>query len=553
MSMSLIPIIKKRTIAGKEYIPLESYSTEELADCITDRDRFSALCEVIKRLERINSEDFSLMSDKFRIRANNLNDALIAVLSICTVLREKDCSVGEYIIFDAPEKNESPIAAAAVSPDDIPLLSEILGNENNPEIHIVDPSFRYEQDHEALFSTHPEFFISCGGVKKPGHEAVGGSFDISIAADRFLEPRDVIENYFYSNDFSFDLVHGEITRLAKRLGSHDEYSLILAAQQVIRNHLANADDCDDRDLAPEDFKNVSVTGGASKKRPSPIGSGLVGLTAETGKLRCILAALELEKKRYDMGLSSDFDGCHLVFAGPPGTAKTTLARLFAKGLSDMGLIKDDSRFKECVKSDIVGEYVGHTAGKVDRLFKEMAEDGGGVIFFDEIYTIAENNATSFDKEALTCIVQNMENYRGRVYCVFAGYENKMTDFLDANPGMRSRISNIIRFSAYDDETLCRIFISIAKKDNYNIPDDCHDILTYYFSTLRAVRKDQFGNGRDARNLFINAKQQHANALISGKKPSKKFYTTILIDDIRKASEEILSSELRGSSSCTIGF
>ena len=71
-------------------------------------------------------------------------------------------------------------------------------------------------------------------------------------------------------------------------------------------------------------------------------------------------------------------------------------------------------------------------------FSEMAENGGGVIFFDEIYTLSEENATIFDKEAVTCITQNMENFRGNVFCIFAGYENKMTEFLSSNPGMKSR-------------------------------------------------------------------------------------------------------------------
>ncbi len=195
-----------------------------------------------------------------------------------------------------------------------------------------------------------------------------------------------------------------------------------------------------------------------------------------------------------------------------------------------------------------------TAANIDDMFAEMAEKGGGVLFFDEIYTLAEDNATVFDKEAVTCIVQNMENYRNSVFCIFAGYEDKMNDFLGSNPGLRSRISFIVRFSGYSDDVLCDIFTRMAAEDNYKIPADSEASVISFFKRLRAARGEQFGNGREARNLYINAKQHHALKIGGFKTKTKKMLTRLDPDDISAAAADILKSELKVSQGIgSIGF
>lgn len=280
----------------------------------------------------------------------------------------------------------------------------------------------------------------------------------------------------------------------------------------------------------------------------------MGLANEREKLNNIIKSLYFEKLRSEMGYKASRDGCHIVFAGPPGTAKTTLAREFAARLAEIGLIKDKDAFIECVKSDYIGQYVGQTAAKVDAMFRSLSAKGGGVIFFDEIYTIAEDDATVYDKEAVTCILQNMENYRQNVFCIFAGYEDKMSGFIKSNPGLRSRISDTIRFKGYDDETLGMIFYSMLNSQDLKISGNCEQILKDHFTKLRNVRGDHFGNGREVRNLIVNAKQQHVKNLSLDKKPSRKLLTSIDPSDISKASEDILASELAEEAKCmTIGF
>ena len=206
-----------------------------------------------------------------------------------------------------------------------------------------------------------------------------------------------------------------------------------------------------------------------------------------------------------------------------------------------------------MKSDIVGYYVGQTAALVDKLFSEMAANGGGVILFDEIYTLSENDSTSFDREAVTCIVQNMENYRDKIFCIFAGYEEKMMEFLSSNPGLSSRIPFTVKFGGYSDETLIRIFGSIVAAEHYKIAGGCNDIISDFFNKLRAYRGDRFGNGREARNLFTNAKQKHALRISGSKKKTTKMLTEISREDISEAISDILLSETGAGSVRRIGF
>ncbi|MBR0365445.1 MAG: AAA family ATPase, partial [Clostridia bacterium] len=269
---------------------------------------------------------------------------------------------------------------------------------------------------------------------------------------------------------------------------------------------------------------------------------LVGLKNEREKLRGIIDMLRLETRRERFGYGRVSNGCNIVFAGPPGTAKTTLARQFARALSEMGLIEDDENFKECKKSDIIGAYVGWTAKQVDMMFHSISKKGGGVIFFDEIYTLTDSK-TDYDKEAITCITQNMENYRDKVFCIFAGYGDKMDEFLSANPGLRSRIQFNIKFGDYDNETLYEIFCSMAKGNGFEIKGECRETVVDFFARLKRSRGEQFGNGREARNLFTNAVQKMAHRLGDRTDTTRDDLTTLTGEDIRLATEDILSSEI----------
>jgi replication-associated recombination protein RarA len=187
---------------------------------------------------------------------------------------------------------------------------------------------------------------------------------------------------------------------------------------------------------------------------------------------------------------------HAVFIGNPGCAKTTCARLYAKVLASEGITKSD-RFAELSRSTIVDKYVGSTAQNVRKLFEKNA---GGVIFIDEAYTLCDSDPGSknnFGIEAINELIVCLENHPETVV-IFAGYPDKMEEFLSSNPGLRSRIPYNVAFSDYTTEELMAISKIIAGEQGYEITEPAMDKLSAIYDYARMQRN--FGNGRYARNI-----------------------------------------------------
>ncbi len=543
-----IPMISKHEAGGTKYLLPTDLGGDEARNVVFQRERFCNVTELLRKLDRIDADDLAEATNKYFITAEHINDAYIAVLAVYWSIAEKLNYVGNLIVFD--EEEELHAVGGYPMMFRVPMEAEdedfmnSLSDERNPIIHTL--SSQTEMGSEILLDNRVEFFINCPAANKPNpsfKKLEGCCRCVAIDSGKSEDAKAILTDYFYEKDYEWDGVEKEIDALVHSIQPRNEYVITAAARQVVSNHLFG--DESERELLPEDFKGVAALFSARKPKRSSKSKGLIGLERETAKINGILNSVSIDKLRYDKGISDSFNGCSMVFAGPPGTAKTTLARKFAARLEELGIIKSSSCFKECVKSDIVGQYVGHTAAKVDRLFGQMSKNGGGVIFFDEIYTLSESDSTIYDKEAVTSITQNMENYRGNVFCIFAGYENKMNEFLECNPGLRSRMSFTVKFEGYSNETLCEIFRSIAASDNFKIPRECEDVLCSFFKRLRSARGAQFGNGREARNLFVNAKQKLALRIGASKRITSKMLTTLEPEDISEAAEDILSSELEG--------
>ena len=163
---------------------------------------------------------------------------------------------------------------------------------------------------------------------------------------------------------------------------------------------------------------------------------MIGLEKIKSLVNQILDNAKIQKIRAKLGLEQHKTGLHMVFTGNPGTAKTTVARLLAKILSQEGLL-ESGEFIECGRGDLIGEYVGQTAPKVQHQFR-MAK--GGILFIDEAYSLLDDYRKSYGDEAISTIVQEMENFRDDVIVIFAGYPDKMKTFLESNEGLKSRIA-----------------------------------------------------------------------------------------------------------------
>lgn len=188
---------------------------------------------------------------------------------------------------------------------------------------------------------------------------------------------------------------------------------------------------------------------------------------------------------------------HMLFSGNPGTAKTTVARLVAQIMKEEGILKT-GKFVECGRADLVGQYVGWTAVQVKEKFR-LAR--GGVLFIDEAYSLVDDSNT-FGDEAINTIVAEMENMRGEIVVIFAGYPEKMKTFLEKNEGLKSRISHYINFSNYTPEELLEILEKLAEDRDLILNDNAKSRALEIFK--RVYREADFGNGRFVRNLLERA-------------------------------------------------
>ena len=197
----------------------------------------------------------------------------------------------------------------------------------------------------------------------------------------------------------------------------------------------------------------------------------------------------------DKGMKTDHPSMHMVFTGNPGTAKTAVARLFARIMRENGILSK-GQLVEVGRGDLVGRYVGWTAQTVQKKFKQAE---GGVLFIDEAYSLVDDRDGSFGDEAINTIVQEMENHRGNTIVILAGYPDKMEEFLQKNPGLRSQIAYHVPFADYTVEELCQIAELIAKKKGLYFDNQAQEKLTAVFETAR--KQADFGNGRYVRNVI----------------------------------------------------
>ncbi len=233
---------------------------------------------------------------------------------------------------------------------------------------------------------------------------------------------------------------------------------------------------------------------------------LVGLSPVKALVDRILAAHRMFRLRQGWGLDPGQGMPHMVFTGNPGSAKTTVARLLAGVLKERGLLPE-GKFVECGRADLVGQYVGWTAKIVRSKFSEAK---GGVLFIDEAYSLVDNKRGMFGDEAIHTIVQEMENHRGDVLVIFAGYTDRMRAFIERNEGLRSRIAFHVDFPDYDEDELLKILNLMAKKKGYRLSRGSEEKCLALFR--EACRQKDFGNGRFVRNLLEDAALRQAERL-----------------------------------------
>lgn len=235
---------------------------------------------------------------------------------------------------------------------------------------------------------------------------------------------------------------------------------------------------------------------------------MIGLSEAKSVINKALNYYRIQRIYKDKGIKQDRLAMYMVFTGNPGTAKTTVARLFARIMKENGLLSK-GHLIEVGRSDLVGKYVGWTAQIVKDKFKAAM---GGVLFIDEAYSLVEDRGGSFGDEAINTIVQEMENRRDDLVVIFAGYPDKMEEFLNKNPGLRSRIAFHVPFADYNSEELCDIARLIGKSKGITLTESAIAKLSAVFETVR--KQPDFGNGRYVRNVIELSKMNQASRILS---------------------------------------
>ncbi|MDD6057761.1 MAG: AAA family ATPase [Clostridiales bacterium] len=270
-------------------------------------------------------------------------------------------------------------------------------------------------------------------------------------------------------------------------------------------------------------------------------NSLVGMDSVKEQICGIVATMQFNQARKEYGLgNTQYHNVHMML-GAPGTAKTTVAQLLGAMMAEQKLIATN-RFISVNGAELKGMYVGHSAPKVKALF-----DHYDIILIDEAYAIAagnEGDADSFSQEAISQLLIELEKHGADKLVIFAGYggrnidekDNKMKQFLETNPGIRSRVNSTIYFDSYTPEQMADIFVHHAQSEQFTLEKGAGNIVREYF--CGRVAESDFGNGREARSLLENSIKEAAKriAQIPKNKQTKKHYQLLCNQDIVKAIE-----------------
>ena len=265
--------------------------------------------------------------------------------------------------------------------------------------------------------------------------------------------------------------------------------------------------------------------------------GLIGLENVKKEIEAQASRIEFERMRRESGFASSRSSVHFIFKGNPGTGKTTVARILGRLLKKIGHLQTGHVIEVSVP-EMIGQFVGETPQKVLAALQAAV---GGILFIDEAYGLLSSksgNGDAYGEQAITTILKFMEDHRDNFTIIAAGYPHNMDQFLESNPGFKSRFSEVIAFHDYKADELVQIYLALAKDADYQLSAEAAIFLVEIMNTAPGLFVENFPNGRFVRNLFEDTVKYMALRVIKLAKKEKSDLNTVTKEDLNAAFDEL---------------
>lgn len=255
---------------------------------------------------------------------------------------------------------------------------------------------------------------------------------------------------------------------------------------------------------------------------------LTGLATVKEDVMHLINIIKVRKLRERAGLRRIDMSFHLVFTGNPGTGKTTIARILAKIYKQLGLVSR-GQFIEVDRSGLVDHYSGGTALKTTEVIDRAI---GGILFIDEAYTLTHNkDSGDYGQEAVDILLKRMEDDRDDFIVIVAGYTEEMREFIESNPGLRSRFNKYIHFPDYTSGELMEIFKFMCEETDYVLTPNAAFMAETYLRGIAEGNTKNFANARLVRNYFERCIDRQATRIVQDENLTEEDLITFVREDM----------------------